>query len=500
MQNRQKAATTALILLVSLGAWASPSMDDLRRRAADIQKLKCSDLEGWQEQLDYFAETRTAPHLLLSPAEKCMSNWTPSIRACFDNLKKFTKGRERFANAGETQERYFGDRFHEITDLSDIFECSTPAGRGKAKMCKPFANWADVYLECIRDPKKNESNPNCKKVEGWCAVRLHGRHHEGIMDLKETTIFFDPKRQRFILNFDPGGPPGKDQVIEMLNIVEPKSSGEYRKGVFSTFYGGMVITPNNHSAGTGCWHCHPDGAPRRISPLWGSVLKVDQKGFECINSAIDKMGSFSTDHLWDARELGPGRGHGQIKQSCLDCHTSDPKNDHSYAQRGKLIHTDQLTREMFAKMTSWNPTMPPGATKDIPDFDKAMRILDTINQVDDKKRETAFRKYVQTFHALAKENAGNAKLEFPAREPERAEKLLRAHRDAKIAALYSLGVPEKDIELVRRVLVEIDRRGLRDFLTLNEADERKLREYLGGGKENCLVAPQGSRDSTKQIR
>lgn len=491
-----------LIFMVFPQAWANTSMDALKKRVADIRKLKCDDLEGWQKQLDYFAQTRMASHLLLTPAEKCMSRWSPSVRACFDNMKRYTKGREDFAKAGETQEKSLGERFQEITDLSDIFECSNLTGgsKSKVKTCKPFANWADTYLECIRDPKKNESNSLCKKVHGWCAVRLQGRHHEGIMDVKETTIFFDPKRKRFILNFDPSGPPGKDQVIEMLNIIEPKDSGEPYKGVFSTFYSGMVTTPNNHSGGTGCWHCHPDGSPRRISPMWGSVLKVDQKGLECINSAIDKMGPFSTDHLWDARDLGPGRGHGDIKQSCLDCHSSDPKNDHSYAQRGKLIHTDQLTREIFAKMTSWNPTMPPSAAREIPNYAKAMQILNTINRVDEEKRELAFQKYVQTFHALARKNAGSAKIEFPAREPARAEKLLKAHRDAKIAALYALQVTEKDIEIVRRVLGEIDQRGLRDFLTMSEADELKLREYLGGGKENCLVAPENSGESSNQIR
>lgn len=145
MRNFLKALAHMLAFMVLTLAWATHSMKDLRKRVADIQKLKCNDLKGWQEQLDHFARAPAPPHLLLTPAEKCMPNWSSSVRACFDNMKRFAKGREAFAKAGETQDKHFGDRFNEMTDLSDIFECHSdsinPAisEKGKVKISKPFA-------------------------------------------------------------------------------------------------------------------------------------------------------------------------------------------------------------------------------------------------------------------------------------------------------------------------------------------------------------------------
>lgn len=233
-----------------------------------------------------------------------------------------------------------------------------------------------------------------------------------------------------------------------------------------------------------------------MEPLWGSVSAADKEGMDCINNAIGKMGDFSAEHLWPGASFGPNRGQGSTVQSCDQCHSGDLSQNHSYSQRGRLFHNSQMTREMFAKMTSWSGGMPPGQYSKIEGYDKYREILDRIFKVPEERRKEAFDTYVEAYDRHTK---GDDRLEFPDRDLKKAARLLEARRLAQGEALRKMGASEAEVDLVTRVSKQIDETGLRAFGEITQLDKERLKLWLSGGKNQCLAAPSpaaGAENST----
>ncbi|MGE4132594.1 MAG: hypothetical protein AB7F86_13205 [Bdellovibrionales bacterium] len=470
--------------------WAKPSEAEQRAFYERVRGRSCADIAGWQRDLEELIEKKFLFHLFSDPAEKCEKSWTSDQVACLSNIKKFYSVRDEFFYAGERQVKFFGeDEWERLNDLCDVFECK-PMKRSdgsELQIVHPFKGWPHTFLNCIRDSDSASKDPRCAPVKNWCAVEMK-RHHQGVISDEKIIFFYDPVRNRFILN---GGSAmgNREDTIEMLTVVKPKSNGEPWRGVFSSSYGGIAVSPNNHGPSQGCWHCHPAGAPRKMSPLWGSVSQQDRKGLNCINQAIGNMGDFSTDHLWSNNGWGPHRGNGTRGQSCHDCHSGDWKDSIAYRQRGRLLPIQTVTQELFAKMTSWNPTMPPGLARKIPGFDKAMQTLEKIYDLEDSKRKEISEAYIADYwrqlsqRGLNKEDGRN-----PEAHRQKTEKMLEAHRAALLGALKKVpGVSAAEHRQVAKVLAEVDRQGLADFMSMIQADNRRLALHLRGGREKCLL-------------
>lgn len=480
-----------LLTFISLLSQSALATDiDLKSFRDNIKARSCMDLSGWQKDLDTVASGKIRSYELIEEVRKrCLNKWSQDQRSCLKPLIDYAAAREDFFNARQKQEEFFAKDWEKITDLCDIFPCTeTKLDNGSTlKLSEPFPNWANTFLNCIRGQPLKPKDPACEKVKGWCAFEMPSRHHEGVIAEGSTIFFYDPKKQRFLLNAaDSFGE--RDPNVEMLTVVEPKNADEPRRAVFSTLYSGLQMHPSNTSAQTGCWHCHASGAPRKISPVWGSIKSVDQKGVACMNEAMAKMGDFDTEHLWSNKGMGPGRGHG-AGQSCTECHSGDWRDNASYEQRGKLLHLDVMNREIFAKMTSWNPTMPPNLTRD-PEFRKAQEILNRVNALSDQDREKVYRHYVDTLRRLKKERGLSDEMgRDPAKNPEPTRKLLAARREAQLSGLALMPVVSaEERQLVSKVLESVDRRGVSDFLNMTEEDRRNLSFYLGGKRERCLTS------------
>ena len=491
-----------------------------RKLRDGLKPLKCSDISLWQKYLNQVATKgkglSTFTYYLNE--KKCLKTWSSEQKQCLSNMNQYLQGKNAFSSAGQRQRQHFREQWYQVNDFSDIFDCGihTTIRAGEngeddvrhLQVCEPLQRWPQTFLDCIRHPKKNKNNPVCRRVKGWCAVQM-GRHHEASMDTNKTIVFYNPKKKRFILNADPGGTFGsQDQVVETLTVLPPQKKGDYWRGVFSIYgEGGLMHSPSNHSQVSGCWHCHPAGGPRKLDPLWGSIAKEDQKGLECINDAISKMGPFTTDHLWKNEHLGPSRGGSIMNmESCGTCHGGTAHR--MYYSRGRLFRNSLMSREMLAKMTSWSRSMPLGGFGHISGFEQAQKTLGKVNHVPNEIREQVFKKYTSLYQInmralLRKKSQSPYQLKrkqlMALRHPEVSRGdlkiLLEAHEKTQVEALETLArltqssklISKKEIKNVKRVLKEVNESGLSLFFKILKEDRKEFKDWMAGEKNNCLI-------------